>query len=257
MRLKDRVALVTGGSSGIGRGIALAFAREGARVAVVDRREEPARGKYHETETYTPTAAEIQRLGGAAAFVPCDVSRDADVQAALEQAVARFGGLDILVNNAGIYVPGQSQALSIEDWDRMVGVNLRAAFVMSKLAVPYLRKSSHGRILQIASVHAFKGGSGPAYAPAKAGLVNLARDLAIELGRDGITVNAVCPGYIETALQDYLTPEQIQACRDRTPLPRLGRPADIAGACVFLASDEAEWISGTSLVVDGGFMASV
>jgi NAD(P)-dependent dehydrogenase (short-subunit alcohol dehydrogenase family) len=257
MRLKDRVAIVTGGSSGIGRGIALGFAREGARVVVADLREEPLRGKYHETDVTTPTVAEIERLGGEGLFVRADISDEDAVRAVIDRTVERFGGLDILVNNAGIHIPGSSQEISVEEWDRVVGLNLRAVFVATKLAIPRLKESGCGRILHVASIHAYGGGAGPAYAPAKAAVVNLARDTALEVGRWGITVNAICPGYIETAIQDYLTPEQIEACRERTPLPRLGLPADIAGAAVFLASDEGEWITGTALVVDGGFTAGV
>jgi NAD(P)-dependent dehydrogenase (short-subunit alcohol dehydrogenase family) len=257
MRLAGRVAIVTGGSSGIGRGIALAFAREGARVVVADVREEPRRGKYHESNVTEPTVAAIERRGGTGLFVHADLAEESAVREVLEQTVARFGGLDILVNNAGIHLPGSSQEISVADWDRVVALNLRAVFLATRLAIPHLRRSRHGRILHIASVHAYGGGAGPAYAPAKAAVVNLARDTALEVGRDGITVNAICPGYIETALQDYLTPEQIEACRQRTPLPRLGRPDDIAHAALFLASDQAEWITGTSLVVDGGFIAAV
>jgi NAD(P)-dependent dehydrogenase (short-subunit alcohol dehydrogenase family) len=257
MRLQGRIALVTGASSGIGRGIALAFAREGARLVLGDLSAEPRRGKYHETDTRTTTASEIERLGGEALFVPADVSEERNVQALVDAAAGRFGGLDILVNNAGIYVHAGLEALSVADWDRVTAVNLRGLYLGSKLALPLLKRSAHGRIIHIASVHAYGGGAGPAYAPAKAAAVNLARDGAVELGRYGITVNAVCPGYVETAIQDYLTPEQIEACRQRTPLPRLGKPSDIAAACVFLASDEAEWITGASLVVDGGMIAHV
>lgn len=259
MKLLGRVAIVTGASSGIGRGIALSLAREGASVVVADVQEEPRRGKYHEVDTVTPTVAEIEANGGRAAFVQADVSQEADVLRMIETAVREFGGLDILVNNAGVYVhsPGHSQTLSVADWDRMIGVNLRGVFLATKEAIPYLKKSTAGRIIHIASVHAYGGGAGPAYAPAKAAIVNMARDTAMEVGRDGITVNVICPGYIETAIQDYLTPDQIQACRDRTPLPRLGVPADIANAVVFFASDDAEWISGASLVIDGGMLAPV
>jgi NAD(P)-dependent dehydrogenase (short-subunit alcohol dehydrogenase family) len=259
MRLLGRVAIVTGASSGIGRGIALALAREGAKVVVADVQEEPRRGKYHEVDTVTPTVAEIEAAGGKGVFVKVDVSQEADVLRMIETAVREFGGLDILVNNAGVYVhsPEHSQTLSVADWDRMIGVNLRGVFLATKEAIPYIKKSQAGRIIHIASVHAYGGGAGPAYAPAKAAVVNMARDTAMEVGRDGITVNVICPGYIETAIQDYLTPEQIQACRDRTPLPRLGVPADVANAVVFFASDEAEWISGASLVIDGGMLAPV
>ncbi|MCC2670386.1 MAG: short-chain dehydrogenase/reductase, partial [Armatimonadetes bacterium] len=141
MRLDKRVAVVTGGSSGIGRGIALAFAREGARVVVADVQEEPRRGKYHETDVFTPTAAEIAREGGQALFVPCDASDPQSLAALFERAVEQFGGVDILVNNAGIHVPGSSQELSLEDWDRVVGLNLRGVFLATRLAVPYLRQS--------------------------------------------------------------------------------------------------------------------
>jgi len=257
MRLKDRVAVVTGGSSGIGRGIAQAFAAEGARVVVADLQEEPRRGKYHETDVYIPTAQAIHATGGEAVFIRTDLSEPTEVKALFTRAVETFGGIDILVNNAGIHIPGGICDLSLEDWDRVVGLNLRGAFVACKWALPHLCRSSFGRVIHIASIHAFGGGAGPAYAPAKAALVNLARDTALEVGHAGVTVNTICPGYIETAIQDYLTPEQIAACRNRTPLPRLGRPSDIAHACVFLASDEAEWITGACLTIDGGFTASV
>ncbi|MBM3264172.1 MAG: glucose 1-dehydrogenase [candidate division Zixibacteria bacterium] len=257
MVLKDRVAIVTGGSSGIGRGICLEFAREGACVVVADVQETPKRGKYHEKDITTPTAVEIENTGGRALFVECDVSEEASVHHLIDRAVAHFGKLDILVNNAGIFKPGDSQSLVMADWDRIVGVNLRALFLTMKYAIPHLKKSKTGRIVNIASVHAFHGGGGPAYAPAKAGVVNMTRDIAMELGSHGITANTVCPGYIETPIQDYLTEADIQHCLDKTPLPRLGKPRDIGRACVFLASDDAEWITGVALPVDGGWLAPI
>ena len=257
MRLKDRIALVTGGSSGIGRGIALEFAREGARIAVVDTQETPRRGKYHETDTITPTLSEIESLGAAGLFLEADVADESQFADALRRTVAHFGGLDILVNNAGIHIPGGMQALTIAEWDRVVGVNLRGVFLATKLALPHLKASRFGRIIQIASVHAYGGGAGPAYAPAKAAVVNMVRDTALEMGQFGITVNAICPGYIETAIQDYLTPEEIEEALAKTALPRFGRPSDIGRAAVFLASDDAEWVTGASLLVDGGFAAGV
>ena len=257
MVLKDRIAIITGGSSGIGRGIALEFAREGARIAIADKQETPLRGKYHETDTTTPTVAEIEKLGARGIFLQTDVADDFQVARTLNRTVEHFGGLDILVNNAGIHIPGGAQALSIADWDKVVGVNLRGVFVATKLAIPHLKRSKFGRMLQIASVHAYGGGAGPAYAPAKAAIVNMVRDTALELGPFGITVNAICPGYIETAIQDYLTPEQIEEALEKTALPRFGLPRDIGRAAVFLASDDAAWISGASLLVDGGFAAGV
>ena len=255
MLLKDRVAIVTGGSSGIGRAVCLEFAREGAKVVVADLQEEPKRGKYHEQDIRTTTVDEIEKLGSQGFFVQADMADEQDVKNLVQSAVEHFGGLDILVNNAGIYVPGSSQELSVADWDRVVGVNLRGLFLSTKFALPPLCESTAGRIVNIASVHAFGGGGGPAYAPAKAGVVNLTRDTAVEVGRKGVTANAICPGYIETPIQDYLTQEQIAFSREHTPLPRLGKPRDIGRACVFLASDDAEWITGVALPVDGGWLA--
>ena len=256
MLLKNRIAIVTGASSGIGRGIALEFAREGAKVVVADIQAEPSRGKYHQQDVFTLTVQEIEALGSAGLFVQIDIADDSAVDSLIQQTIDRFGQLDILVNNAGIYIPGQSQDLAIKDWDKMTAVNLRSIFVTTKKSIPHLRKSKCGRIIHIASVHAVGGGAGPAYTAAKAGVVNLARDTALEVASDCITVNAICPGYIETAIQDYLTPAEIETCRQKTPLPRFGLPRDIGRAAVFLASDDAEWITGTTLVVDGGLTAS-
>ena len=138
-----------------------------------------------------------------------------------------------------------------------MGINLRALFLTTRAAVPHLKQSRAGRIVNIASVHAFHGGGGPAYAPAKAGVVNLTRDTAVELASHGITANTICPGYIETPIQDYLTEAQIAEAAEKTPLPRLGLPRDIGRACVFFASDDAEWITGATLPVDGGWLAPI
>ena len=255
MLLDNRTAVVTGGSSGIGRGVCLEFAREGARVVVADLQEEPKRGKYHDRDVVTPTVAEIGKIGGEAVFVQLDVADEQAVSGLIDTAIDRCGGLDILVNNAGIHIPGTTETMPSTDWDRVIGVNLRAMYLSSKYAIPHLRASRAGRIINIASILAFGGGGGPAYSCAKAGVVNMTRDAAVELGADSVTVNAVCPGYIETPIQDYLTPEQIEACREKTLLPRLGLSRDVGRACVFLASDDAEWITGVALPVDGGWLA--
>ena len=257
MRLQNRTAIVTGGSSGIGRGVCLEFAREGARVVVADIREEPKRGKYHDQDVYSPTLAEIEREGGEGFFVQVDMGDEASVRNLVDRGVEHLGGLDILVNNAGIYIPGDSQELAVADWDRVMDVNLKGLFLSTKFALPHIAKSGSGRIINIASVHAFRGGGGPPYAAAKAGVVNLTRDTAVEVTARGITVNAICPGYIETPVQDYLSEEQIEAARQQTPLPRFGLPRDIGRACVFFASDDAEWITGTALPVDGGWLAPI
>ena len=257
MRLTNRVAIVTGGSAGIGRGISLELARAGAKVVVADIQEQPKQGRYYETDTTTTTLDEITTHGGEGLFVQLDIAQESSVRNLFDRAVARFGGLDILVNNAGTHIPGTAETLAVADWDRVMAVNLRALFLTTKMAIPLLRKSVAGRILNIASVNAFGGGAGPAYAPSKAGVVNLTRDTALELAPDGVTVNAICPGYVETPIQDYLTQEQIEESRRRTPLPRFGKPRDIGQACVFLASDDASWITGAALPVDGGWSASV
>ena len=257
MRLRDRVALVTGGSSGIGRGICLELAREGACVTVADLSEQPKQGKYHDVEAQLPTAQVIVEAGGAAHFVSVNMGDAASVEVMIEACLKTWGALDIVVNNAGIHVPGNSQELQVDDWDRVMAINLRGPYLCTKHSVPHLKKSHAGRIINIASVHAFAGGGGPVYPPAKAGLVNLTRDSAVELASENITVNAICPGYIETPIQDYLTEEQIEASRHRTPLPRLGLPSDIGRAAVFFASDDAEWITGTALPVDGGWLAPI
>jgi len=256
-RLDNRVAIVTGASSGIGRGIAVTFAREGARVVVADIQEEPRRGKYHETEPRPPTAEWIAAHGGTAAFIATDVSSPEQIADMVSFAADRFGGLDILVNNAGIGIVGSADRQTDDEWESVINVNLRAPFLATRCAVPHLRSSAYGRVINIASVHAFGGSSGPAYASSKAALVNMTRDACLTLGADGITVNAICPGYIETPIQDYLTPQQIEAVREKTALPRLGTPQDIANAAVFLASDEAAWVTGATLLVDGGLIASI
>lgn len=257
MKLEDRVAIVTGGSSGIGRGVAVEFAREGGHVSVADVQEAPKQGKYHDQHVTTPTVVELEGLGRRGLFVQTDMGSEEDVANLVEKTVDTFGRLDIIVNNAGIHIPGDSQTLSVADWDRVVGVNFRGLFLLTKFAVPHLKRSPAGRIINIASVHAFRGGGGPAYAPAKAAVVNLTRDTAVEVAADGVTANTICPGYIETPIQDYLTEEQIQGAREKTPLPRLGLPRDIGRACVFFASDDAEWVTGAALPVDGGWLAPI
>ena len=135
----------------------------------------------------------MEKLGSQGHFVNANMGEEADVRNMIDQAVSRFGGLDIVVNNAGIHIPGNSQELSVADWDKVMGVNLRGLFLAAKYAIPHLRKSSAGRIINIASIHAFRGGGGPVYPPAKAGVVNLTRDTAVEVAADNITVNAICP----------------------------------------------------------------
>lgn len=257
MNLTGRIAIVTGGSSGIGRGIAIELAREGARVVVADLEEAPRTGKYFDSDLTTTTVEEIERLGSKGLFLQADVADAAQAEEMVERTARQFGALDILVNNAGLLIRGDSQSLSLEAWDRMMAVNQRGVFVVCKHAVPHLKQSTAGRVINISSIQALQGGGGPAYPAAKAAVLNFTRDLALELAPDSVTVNAICPGVIETSLQDYMTPEELELSKAKTPLPRIGTPRDIARACIFLASDDAEWITGIGLVVDGGWMASI
>lgn len=257
MNLTDRIAIVTGGSSGIGRGIALEFARRGARVAIADIQEAPILGKYFDTDLTTTTSEEIEKSGGTSLFLRTDLADPVQVEKLIEGTVGEFGGLDILVNNAAIHIVGNSEELSVEDWNRVLDVNFRGIFLTCKHAIPHLRKSKAGRVINISSILAGYGGGGPAYPASKAAILNYTKDLALELAPESVTVNAVCPGSIETPIQDYLTRDRLDQSREQTPLGRLGKPVDIARACVFLASDDAEWITGTSLVVDGGWTANI
>jgi NAD(P)-dependent dehydrogenase (short-subunit alcohol dehydrogenase family) len=254
MGQSDRVAVVTGGSSGIGRGIALVLAGEGISVAIGDVRSEPAQGKYYDTDVTVPTHEKVRRDGGEAIFQRTDVSDPDQCERLIERTVDEFGQLDVLVNNAGIHIPGNAEELSIEDWQTVLETNLSGQFYCAKHAISHLRRTA-GTIVNIGSVHAVDGGAGPPYTAAKAGVVNLTKDLATAFGEDNINVNAVCPGYIETPIQDYLTQDQIDAAAEHTSLPRFGTPEDVAHAVSFLASEKAAWITGEALFVDGGWTA--
>lgn len=254
-RHEDCTVIVTGASSGIGRGIALRFAEEGADVVIADVQEEPKAGEYFDTDVTTPTAAVIsEEHGREARYVETNVSNPESVRAMIDETVDEFGGIDVLVNNAGIVVPGDSQELSVEEWRDVVSVNLDGEFYCAKFAIPHL-KESRGDIVNVASVHAVDGGAGPPYASSKAGVVNLTKDLAVELGNAGVRVNAVCPGPIATPMQDIWSEEALAAQEEAVLVDRFGEPEDIANAAVFLASDEASFIQGEALFVDGGWTA--
>lgn len=252
----NRVAVVTGASSGIGRGIAKRLAAEGTNVVVADVRRAPKQGTHYETDATRPTDELVaDEHGVASRYVQTDVAEEDSVAALVDRTVGDFGRLDVLVNNAGILVPGTSQEICYENWSRVVDVNLGGCFLTAKYAIPHLFAAEHGRIVNVSSVNARFGGSGPAYAATKAGMVNLTRDLAVEVAAEGVTVNAVLPGVVKTAMQDLNDEETMQRQADKTPLPRLGEPEDVGNAVAFLASAEAEWITGAELLVDGGYLA--
>lgn len=256
MARSDRVALVTGGSSGIGRGVCEALAAENVDVGVADLQREPKQGEHYQTDVTTPTDELLTtEYDVESTYVEMDTSDPESVERGVEQVVDLFDRLDILVNNAGIHIPGTSQELSVEEFDQVVDVDLHGYFYTAKFAIPRLREAPHGRIVNISSVNAGFGGAGAPYAAAKAGVVNMTRDLAVEVAEAGVTVNTVLPGVIRTPMQDLNDPETMEAEAEKTPLPRLGEPADVANAVAFFVSERAEWITGASLLVDGGFMA--
>jgi 3-oxoacyl-[acyl-carrier protein] reductase len=241
--LKDKVALVTGASQGIGRDTALALAEAGAKVAVAARNE----------EKLTALAGEIAAAGGTALAVKIDVADAEQVKAGFKQVIERFGRLDILVNNAAITRDGLSMRMKADDWDAVIRTNLTGAHLCIQQALATMMRARAGRIINIASIVAQMGNAGQAnYVAAKAGLIGLTKAIAIEIASRNVTVNAVAPGFIETPMTDVLTNEVKDQLKTRIPLGRMGSARDVATAIVFLASDEACYITGHVLDVNGG-----
>lgn len=249
MSLKECVVIVTGAGSGIGRGTAKLLASEGAKIVIAEINQ--AGG--------TATLEEIVSSGGTAKFIHTNVADEQSVRLMVEEAVASYGSIYGLVNNAGIELEAELSSMTSADWDRILAVNLRSVFLCSRAAIPHMRRYGRGSIVSIASVHANFGFEGySAYDASKGGIVAVTRTIALENGPYQIRANAICPGYIDTAmwhswLATQADPERIEReTRQWHPLRRRGTPLDIARAVRFLLSDEAEWISGISLVVDGG-----
>lgn len=238
-----RSAFVTGAGSGIGEGIALRLAVAGAQVACVDLDEAAA----------TRVATAIVSEGGAAIPVRCDVSDEAAVDRAVEEATRALGGLDVLVNNAGIVKIQTFEEMSLEDWDRTFGVNLRSLFLTCQAALPQLRASPAAAIVNIASMAALRYTVPHVdYAATKGGVVSFTRDLAFELAAHGIRVNAVAPGPVATGMMASISDERLDEAGLRFLLGRMGRPSDVAEAVAFLASPRAAYITGATLPVTGG-----
>ena len=240
MRLEKRVAIVTGAASGIGRATAELFASEGAHVLAVD------------LAPFTLDHGNIQTLDQ-------DVSADNAALAIVGRAVECFGQLDILMNNAGVGGGGPAESLPDEIWDKTLAVNVTAHFKLAKAAIPHLRKSEAGRIINVASVMAEGTDYGlAAYSASKAGVAGLTRNLALELGRDGITANYILPGAIQTGMTvNFDDPKIAEIWAKKSPLKRLGQPIDIARGALFLASDEGGFVTGHGLNLDGGLMLRV
>jgi glucose 1-dehydrogenase len=256
MRLAGRTAIVTGAASGIGRAIALAFATEGASVVIADTRTNPREGGV-------PTSEAIVAAGGTALYFQADVSRWADVDRVVGETVARYGRLDVIVNNAAISVGKPVLETSEEEWDHVLAVNLKGVFFGCKRAVQQMlsqepRGEARGRIVNISSQHGMIAAPEDiAYGVSKSGVVYITRQIAADYAKHGIVCNAIAPGKILTGKTGRaVEPRWLEYSRQRTPWPRLGRPTDVANAAVFLASDEATYITGINLLVDGGWIAS-
>jgi 3-oxoacyl-[acyl-carrier protein] reductase len=248
MDFTDKVAVVTGSSRGIGRAIVLRLAKGGAKVVVNCRGNEVAASEVVE---------QIRAGGGEAIAVKADVSQVDQAQALIDAAKKAFGRVDILINNAGTTRDTLIMRMTEEDWDVVIDTNLKGAFNCIKAASRQMMRQRYGRIVNITSVAGLVGNAGQAnYASAKAGLIGLTKTVAKELGSRGITCNAVAPGFVPTDLTADLPPDLIQLAIERTPLGRTGTPEDMAAATAFLASDEASYITGQVLAVDGGLASS-
>lgn len=241
--LKDKVALLTGASQGIGRETALALAEAGAKVVAAARSE----------ERLVALKNEIIAVGGEALAIKMDVADPDQIKSGFKQALEKFGRLDILVNNAAITRDGLALRMKQEDWDAVIRTNLTGAHLCIQQALPTMMRARAGRIINIASVVAQMGNAGQAnYVAAKAGLVGLTKAIAIEIASRNITVNAVAPGFIATPMTDVLSDKVKDELKNRIPLGRMGSARDVASAIVFLASDEAAYITGHVLDVNGG-----
>jgi 3-oxoacyl-[acyl-carrier protein] reductase len=245
MNLKDKVALVTGAAQGIGKAIAETLAKAGANIIVSDINLELA----------TQTAAEIEKLGVSAIPQKMNVADPADVEAGVKQIKDQLGQIDILVNNAGITKDTLFVRMKKEEWDLVLNINLTGVFNLCKAVVPLMMKQRRGKIINIASIVGEMGNAGQAnYAASKAGLIGLTKTLAREIASRGIMVNAVAPGFIQTAMSDKIPEDIKQKMLAQIPLGKLGQPEDVANACLFLASDAANYITGQVINVNGGML---
>jgi len=252
--LDGKVAIITGAATGIGRATALLFAKAGARLTLADSRG----------DELSRTVADVRGVGAKAVGVTVDLGRPEDCAAVVAAAVTEGGRVDVVFNNAGVgtmVVGGTVETIELEKWDLALDVNVRAMYLVSRAALPALRRAGGGSIINTSSVSAFRGSSGRpshAYAASKGAVLALTRAMAASYGRDRVRVNAICPGTIRTRLTaDIIERAERDAAEGRQiPLGRVGEPEDIARCALFLASDDSSWISGTEIVVDGGALAA-
>ena len=248
-RLKGKIGIITGAGSGIGRACAIAMAKEGARVALVGRRKDRIEEVAHE-------------IGDLALAIAADVSKPSEITRLIDETLKRFGGLNFLLNNAGALHVGNAEQITEEQWDHTFNLNVRSVWLLSRAALPHLRKSGGGSIINLASILGLVGARNrAAYAASKGAVVQLTKSMAMDHGHENIRVNAICPSFVETELTERLVgqaPDAATFRRERIaahPIGRLGRPEDIAALAVYLAGDESSWMTGTPLGVDGGYAA--
>ena len=243
MKLKDKVAFITGFGSGLGQAIAILFAKEGAAVAGTSTTESKG----------LETVKMVVEAGGRSLFRSGDVGDTAQMKSLIDETVRRFGGIDIVVNSAGVRTNGSITDITEEDWDRTLDANLKGAFVVSRLAIPEMIKRGGGVILHIAARSGMLGQAGrAAYCASKGGMITLTEAMAMDHAKDKIRVNCICPGPTRTPMVDTSTPEKLARYETRVPLGRIGEPEDVAQAALYLASDEASFVTAAILPVDGG-----
>jgi NAD(P)-dependent dehydrogenase (short-subunit alcohol dehydrogenase family) len=243
MKLKDKVALVTGFGSGLGRAIAVHFAEEGAAIIGTSTTESKGR----------ETLAMIERQNGKAIFHRGDVSQSAQMKSLVDAGVKRFGGIDIVVNSAGVRTNGSITEITEEQWDRTLDVNLKGVFVVSRLAIPEMIKRGSGVIINIGARSGMAGQAGrAAYCASKGGMITLTEAMAMDYAMQKIRVNCICPGPTRTPMVDTSTPDRLEYYKTRVPIGRIGEPEDIARAALYLASDDGSMVTAAVLPVDGG-----
>lgn len=249
-RVAGKIGIVTGAGSGIGRACAIALAREGARVALVGRRKDRVEEVAHE-------------IGDRAFAITADISQTAAIAGLIEETVSRFGGLNFLLNNAGVLHVGNAEQITEDQWEQTFNLNVRAVWLLSRASLPHMRNAGGGSIMNVASTLGVVGARNrTAYAPSKGAVILLTKSMAIDHGHENIRVNAICPSFVETELTERILSQASDPAavrRERTaahPIGRLGRPEDIAGLTVYLASDESSWVTGAVLPVDGGYLAA-
>ncbi len=245
MRVKDKVTIITGAGSGIGRGTAQLFASEGAKVVVADMNQKGGE----------ETVNEIRRNGGEAIFALLDISNREQIKNVVKETLDKYGKIDVLINNAGIIQDALVVKMTEEQWDRVISIDLKGPFNCIQAVVGSMIEKGGGEIINVSSIVGLYGNVGQAnYAAAKAGLIGLTKTLAKELGKKGIRVNAIAPGFIITPMTSGIPEKILEMMKEKTPLKRLGKPEDVANTLLFLASDEASFINGAVISVDGGLL---